>query len=265
MTSDRRLGWLAILAGAGLALGVQIAAPVGVPLYDGVVVQEPYRYLHPVGDQVNDPTSFSSAPTVIGNESPRFAAATLESPPQAQLIAQVDAFELPPGATSLRVSITPIEPPSTPPGGTIAGNAYRFSVTDQAGNRAVVKPCQGCLSLTLRAPEGIDNAVLKQFADGAWTTVETLHSLAMYQTNPTALGDYAVVSTGAPGDDPVPVLGGTVLALLLIAGVFFYLRRRSARATPVERGRGSGPGRVPARIPSKRRPSRRPPSGRSDR
>ena len=267
MTSDRRLGWLAILAGAGLALGVQVAAPVGVPLYDGVVVQEPYRYLHPVGDQVNSPTSFSSAPAVTGGKSPLFAAATKESPPQAQLIAQADAFEVPAGTTSLQVSITPIEPPAPPPGATLAGNVYRFSVTDQAGNRLAVKPCQGCLSLTLRAPDGTGDAILKRFADGAWTDVQTLHAgtLAMYQTNATVLGDYAVITIAAPGADPVPILGGTALVLLLLAGAFRYFRARSDRATPVDPGRGSGSGRTPGRVPSKRRASRRPPSGRSDR
>ena len=58
-STDRRRGWLAVLAGAVLVLAIQVAAPVGVPLYDGVVVQEPYRYLHPTGDHVGSPTSGS--------------------------------------------------------------------------------------------------------------------------------------------------------------------------------------------------------------
>lgn len=262
MTSDRRLGWLAILAGASLALAIQIAAPVGVPLYDGVVVQEPYRYLHPTGDQVNSPTSFSSAPAVGGGVSPLFAASTNESPPQAQLNAQKDAFEIPAGTTSLKVSISPIEPPPAPPSGSIEGNVYRFSVTDQAGTPLTIKPCQGCISLTLRAPDDVGEATIKRFADGAWSDVEAIHSLGMYQTNPTALGDYAVITIAGEesGLDPILILGGAALVLLLAGGALLYFRVRPAPAVPIDRGRGS----VPRRVPSKRRAPKGPPSGRSD-
>ncbi|HUG30994.1 MAG TPA: hypothetical protein VMQ65_10835, partial [Candidatus Limnocylindria bacterium] len=115
MISDRRIGWLASLAGGALALAVQVAAPVGVPLYDGVVVQEPYRYLHPTGEQAGSPASFSSTPAVSGSVSPNVIAATTESPPQAQLIAQEGAFVLSASATGLQVSVAPIEAPPPPP------------------------------------------------------------------------------------------------------------------------------------------------------
>ena len=269
MTPDRRLGWIAILAGVGLALGVQVAAPVGVPLYDGVVVQEPYRYLHPTGSQVNAPTSYSAAPAVVDGVSPQFAAATSESPVQAQLIAQRDAFELPPGTTSLQVSVTPIEPPPAPTGWSIPGNVYRFSVTDQAGTPLPIKRCDGCVSLTLRAPDGVEAATMKRFADGSWNDVETLHAgiVAMYQTNPTVLGDYTVITVAAGGPDPILVVVGTAIVVLILAGAFLLFRTRREPAAPVVRRRGgsSGPGARPGppRVPSKRRGSRRPPSGRA--
>src|SRR5439155_670744 len=82
----------------------------GVPLYDGVVVAEPYRYLHPTGGQAGDPTSATDEKPVSGNQSPFFAAATEESPPQAQLVAMDDAFQLNPGSTHLNVSITAVDP-----------------------------------------------------------------------------------------------------------------------------------------------------------
>jgi hypothetical protein len=262
-TSDRPLGWLAAAIGGALALALQVASPVGVPLYDGASVVEPYRFLHPTGNQVGDPTSFTSMPTLKGNQSPVFAAATLESPPQAQLVAMEDAFSLPQGITKLMVSITPIDPPAAPVEGSIAGNVYRISVTDQAGTPLASKPCDDCRSLVLRAPETMtEEGTIRRFANGEWTEVATLHAgmISMYQANVDELGDYAVfgTATGGPGGlDPL-VFGGIALAgfLAVVAGLFWY--RRRPPPIPVAR-LGAGRGRVP----SKRRGPRRPPSGRS--
>ena len=274
MTTDRRLGWLAVIAGGALALAVQVAAPVGVPLYDGVVVQEPYRYLHPTGDQAGSPASFSATVPVVGEESPTVVAATTESPAQAQVIGQEGAFALTPGATSLVVSVTPIEPPPPPDGGTIAGNVYRFSVADQAGTQLAIVTCDGCISLVMRAPDGVGVASLQRYADGAWHPVETLHAgmVAAYQTNPTTLGVYAVIAMEEPaaGIDPVVIVGGAI-ALVLVAGAAFLLFSvKQAPTGPSGTGRGSGgqsggsSGRQPSGIPSKRKPGRRPTPGRSN-
>lgn len=268
--SERRLGWLAVLGGGLLALAVQVAAPVGVPLYDGVVVQEPYRFLHPTGDQAGNPTSYTDTKFVAEGSSAGFAAFTAESPPQAQLIAQKGAFELTPGASSLQVSITPIEPPAPPEGGSIAGNVYRFSVTDQAGAALAPMSCEGCRSLLLRAPDGIGQASIKRHFDGAWADVETIHAgmTGLFQTNPTALGDYAVITIAEPepGPDPVLLVGGALLLLLVGGGAFLLFRVQQA---PAETGDGrprgpGGPGGPPSRIPSKRKRPPRPPSGRSN-
>lgn len=270
MTDDRRLGWLAVLAGGVIALAVQVAAPVGVPLYDGVVVQEPYRFLHPSADQAGSPTSFSATVAVVGGELPTVVAATTENPAQAQVIGQEGAFVLTSSATSLLVSVAPIEPPPPPPGGTIAGNAYRFSVTDPAGTSLAIAPCDGCISLVMRAPDGVGVASIQRFADGAWQEVETLHAgmVSLYQTNPKALGTYAVIEMDEPaeGIDPAIIAGGAV-ALVLFLGVVFLLFRVN-QAPTVGRGTGgpsgAGAGRPPSRIPSKRKSGRRPPSERSN-
>ena len=273
MSGERRLGWLAVLAGGVLVLAVQVAAPVGVPLYDGVVVQEPYRFLHPTGDQAGSPASFSATVQVTGSESPTVVAATTESPAQAQVIGQEGAFVLTPSATSLLVSVTPIEPPPPPEGGSIAGNVYRFSVTDQAGTALAIKPCDGCISLVMRAPDGVGVASIQRFADGAWQRVETLHAgmVALYQTNPTVLGDYAVIAMDEPaqGIDPL-VIGGAAVVLVLFLGVVFLLFFvKPAPASPPGTGRGGGgrsggsPSRPANRVPSKRPSGRRPPSERS--
>jgi hypothetical protein len=270
MSRGRALGWLSIVVGLGLALAVQLHAPVGVPLYDGVVVAEPYRYLHPTGDQPDDPTSASSTEHVAGGKSPIFAIATDEQPPQAQLVSQDDAFQVAPGTTELKISITPVDPAVQPTSGSIAGNVYRFAVTDQSGNPLVAKPCDTCRSLVLRAPEDVTDGAIGHLVNGAWVAVATFHAgtVAMFQANADTLGDFAVLVGGAPPDgngggssglglDPL-VFGGVALGLFFVAvAVLFWYRRRPPPVPVVRLGPGRG------RIPSKRKAPRRPPSGRS--
>ena len=273
---ELRLGLLAIAVGAALAFAIQVVSPVGIPLYDGVVVQEPYRFLHPVGDQVGAPASFSSTPAVDDGKSPLLVAATTENPPQAQLIAQADAFRLASPSTSLKVSVAAVDPPTVAPSGPIAGNVYRFAVTDASGAPLDIKPCDGCITLVLRAPEGVQNAHLERFADGAWIPVETNHAgmVGLFGTNPTALGDYAVVSSAAEGVDGdggtsliqgLLVAGGVIVVLGLgLAAVLAFRARSAPLAAPVRRASGRDPAAPRSRaIPSKRKRPPKPPSGRS--
>lgn len=263
---DRVIGLVTIIAAAGLAFGAQVLAPVGVPLYDGVAVQEPYRYLHPAGLEPGGPSSYAKTVAVAGGSSPQIAAPTTESPPQAQLVVLPAALALPPGTTSLDVAITPVDPPGVAPGGQVAGNVYRFTITDQTGTPVAIKPCSGCISLVLRAPENTGTARLQHFANGVWTDVETVHAgiVGMYSTNPTVLGDYAVVTGGvaANGGDggggaerglaieSYLVAGGAAVILVLLFVAALVARRRPDVA-PLPRSRA---------IPSKRkRPSKPPP------
>ena len=271
LASRPAAGWLLVGGSIALALAVQIAGPVGVPLYDGVVVVEPYRYLHPTGDQVGQPTSFSSAPKVTGDLSPVFVAATTENPPQVQLIAQEGALLLPAGTTELQVAITPVEAPPAPSGASIAGNAYQITVTNQAQQPVqIATACAECITLILRAPEGTESGAVKRFAEGAWQDVETFHAgtVDTYQANPLALGTYAVIGEPPAGVeiDPAILVGGGVVTLLLIAGVllFFKVTPASPSASPRSGSRAS-PGPASGRIPSKRKGGRRPPSRRTDR
>ena len=265
---DRALGWLAVAGGLGLALAVQVRAPVGIPLYDGVVVAEPYRYLHPTdSSQSGDPTSASSTKDVSGDQSPVLALATTEQPPQAQLIAQANAFQMPPGTTALQISIKPVDAKAQPTTGSIAGNVYRFTITDQSGAPVTVKSCDACLSLVLRSPPEVTEGTVAHFDSGAWVAVSTFHAgtVAMFQANAKTLGDFAVIagSGSGPGGGSgssldLLLFAGVALALFFaaVAGLFWY--RRRPPPVPVAR-LGSGRGR----IPSKRKGPPRPPSGRS--
>lgn len=262
----QRLGAGLVLGGCVLALALQVGAPVIVPLYDGVVIADPYRYLHPTGEQAGEPTS-ASRTVNVGEDgvSPAIAVATSEQPPQAQLIAREQAFEVSAGTTSLVAEVVPVEPPTPlPDSGPILGNAYRFSVADPAGSSVRPRPCNACLSIALRTPDGSTPGEIRQFRDGAWQPVVTRHGgTGLYQANLDALGVVAVVATPA-GFDLVPLLGIGGVALIFIAFIgLLYLRARPPRLPAAQFRRPDGP---PAtRIPSKRRGSKRPPSGRSDR
>lgn len=206
---------------------------------------------------------------------PLVVAATTEVPTQAQLVVQPDGLTLTPGATALEVSITPVEPPAAAPDGQIAGNVYRFTVTDQAGAPLAIKPCQGCASLVLRAPEDMQGeARLQRYADGAWADVETIHAgvFGMYATNPTALGDYAIVIRTGPGTvtDPEALdtrlvalavgVGGVLVILIMAAVAALIVRRRrmEERQLPLSRDARS------RAVPSKRKRPNRPPPGSPD-
>jgi hypothetical protein len=262
VSRHRVLGGMVAALGLGLALAAQIAAPVGVALYDGVPVIEPYRYLHPTGDHQGDPTSFASTPAATGNESPFFAAATTENPPQAQLIVEKGAFRLPAGTSQLQVSITPVDPIAQPADGTIAGNVYRFAVTDAGGTALVPSQCDGCRTMVLRAPEGVTNATIEHLENDLWVPLNAGPGVAsMFQLNISAMGDYALVTGGAAspggGFDPLLIgVGALSVLLVAIAGLFWY-RRRPAPVPVAQLRPRQG------RVPSKRRGPRRPPSGRS--
>jgi uncharacterized RDD family membrane protein YckC len=138
----------------------------------------------------------------------------------------------------------------------------------------------------MRAPLGIDTATLQRFAGGTWIEMDSLPVgiVSMFQSNPTALGDIAVVTVagvglhtpgpgapgpdlGASGIDPVVIFGvGAVALWLLVFGFVVWQRVRPAPA-PGLPARGTSKG-VPSKqaptkqAPTKQRPPRRPGPGR---
>jgi hypothetical protein len=256
---EGRRALLILAIGASVAAAAQFAIPVGMPLYDGVVITEPYRYLHPGSGQPDSPSSFASEPGLDEGSSRAFAAATTENPPQAQLIALPKAFAVPAGATSMKVSITPVEPGAAPAAGSIAGNVYRFSVTDGSGAELAAtgdpRP-----TITLRAPDGVVDASIGHLAGASWQLVETDHTpgLGLYSTSPSVLGDYALIVGG--GKAATLDLGLVAAAVVtvgapVIVGIVLFVRRRRDRTLQTEAARGRG------RIPSKRKPPRQGPDG----
>lgn len=244
---------LSFVVGFFVMAVAQLVAPLGSPpLYDGVVVQEPYRYLTPTQDQVGSPTSYQAALPVQGTASPQFVAATTESPPQAQLLVQPGSFVVSAG-TSMTVSIEPVAPPASPASGPIAGNVYRFTVADKTGAPLAINP-NALPTLLLRAPADVADAVIARFAGGAWQELPTEPSgqPGIAITNVDALGDFALIAKPTPGIfglDPKLFAAAAVAPLLsaIVLGVLVLRAQRRATAAGV----ASPPQRRP--LPSKRK------------
>jgi len=179
----------------GLALLALCVPLVGRPLYDGVVVTEPYEFLHPGPGEAGDPASFSEVFDVIGGESPILSAGTGESPPQASVYGNQGDLIVGSTTTSIKIGIDPIEPPDQPKDGNLAGNVYDISVTDQLGMPVVPTPGGG-FSVVLRQPEDISGkATMALFVDGEWRFVESSDagSRGFYVSTPPELGIFALI------------------------------------------------------------------------
>jgi hypothetical protein len=204
VTKRRRSGWIAAAAGVLLLAAAARLSPVWhAPLYDGIVIEDPYRYLEPPTGKPGDPTSVSDTLALDQGVSPQLYSGTLETPPQAQMIADRDAFQLPSGTTSIKSSIAAIKPPAPIAEGRISGNVYRFAVVNQAGTDLSLLPGT-TITIVLRAPNNVANGTIIHFDGTSWQKVPTDNGglIDMYATNATELGDYAVLVTGAQTPEP---------------------------------------------------------------
>jgi len=226
-----------LAAGLGVTLAAQAATPHAPPLYDGVVVQDPYRFLSPPPGGDGSPTSATSSIDVPNGPSPAFAVYTAETPPQAELLARGGEFSVPAG-TSLTVTIEPIQPPAGTPAIQIAGNVYRFQVNDKSGTIVPVAAAQS-LTVALRAPPGISpDATIARFSEGKWQTIPTQPSglQNLFIADATALGDFAVtgpIAENPSGVSPELLVAGLVAAgLVALLGVSGIRRIRASNTTP---------------------------------
>lgn len=268
----RRTGLAAFALGLGIAAAAQLAAPLATPpLYDGVVVVQPYVYVNPPAGKPGGAKGASAHLALSGSRSPLVALATPEQPPQAQVVAGDGTLVLPATATALDVSITPFDPSVDAAAASTArvlGNVYRFAVVDQAGDAATA-PASALVTVVLRAPEDAPDATLGQLVDGAWHPLKSEPMFgSTYVAVVTSFGDFAVIVPGAstppsggsssqagsPAAQPAAttpgaggsesggppaavVIGAIVVLVLLVIGAASLLRARRGRDA---RRRGGG-------------------------
>ncbi|TMB57616.1 MAG: hypothetical protein E6J47_01975 [Chloroflexi bacterium] len=195
MSTPHRAAWLTLGIGLLLMLAVQLSghrAPAA--LYDGVVIEDPYRYLQPPPGAAGNPSSATASAQVESGSVGQLYTATTEVPPQAQVIAEPGALMLPAGATSVTLSVTPAASTALPTSGRLAGNAYRISVTDQTGAAVTIRP-GSLVTLVLRADRPPGSGTIAQFVGGAWETLPSdIGGLPdLFSTNMTSFGDFGVV------------------------------------------------------------------------
>jgi hypothetical protein len=266
VSGRRSLGIASIAVGLALAGLSRLAVPSAPPLYDGVVVNEPYRWLEPPPGGLGGAQGFSSTVALEGGSSPLIAAQTPETPPQASVFAPPNALMLPPGTTSIKSTITPIPAEGTPSNGHIAGNVYRIQITNQNG-LATTAPADAFVSVVMRGPEGTTDATIERFENGAWKPLTTDHAgyTSGFLSIVTEFGDFALVAPGpsstpsgsasagapspetttssttsAPGSsDGLPVIVIAVVGggIVVLGATVIYALRSRPRQPPPRRGR----------------------------
>lgn len=230
-----------LAAGAALLALVWLAGPASQPpLYDGPVVAAPYRYCQPPPGFApqQPPSTVDHNVRVVNGQGPPIADSTGEQPPQAELLAPANVFEVPPGVVTIRVAILCAPPPRVlPPDGRLDGNVYRFTVAAN-GTPLGIRPGQR-VTVVLRGPAGAPSPVMERFANGQWMKLDTQPlgnaSPDSDAANVTALGDMALVVPDAvvrvDGPDHTPMIAALVVVAvtLVAAAAVLTLRRRSRR------------------------------------
>ncbi len=196
----RWAGALAVLAGLLVALAAQVASPLASPpLYDGVVVVQPYVWVNPPPGQPGGATGSSLHLQMDGHTVPLVVVATPEQPAQAQILATRGSLVVPPTAKSIDASITPLDPAihaGASGAAQILGNVYRITVVDQDGAPATA-PASAMVSVVLRAPSTEPGAQLGLLDGNAWRPLKSEAGFgSTYITVVTGFGDFAVIVPG---------------------------------------------------------------------
>jgi hypothetical protein len=234
----------ALACGLAIIAGARAARPVAAPLFDGVVVVEPYRYFDPPPGAAGSPASASAILTIDAGKSPGFAVYTSDTPPQAELLAQGGELSIGSGTTAVKVTIEPVPSPQGPSPEAIAGNVYRFVVTDQSGAALSLLPGQS-ITLALRGPAGVaPDAAIARFDGGAWRRLATEPSglQDLFITNADAFGDLALLGrvTASPtGLDPEFLL----FALAAAGLTLLFGWRFGGTSNPLAPSGSTGPAR----------------------
>ena len=199
-------GGLVLAVAFALIVAAHMVHPgAGLPVYDGYIPEDPYRYLDPLPGQLGDPTSFSDRLTLDRKgRIPDLIADTSEVPPQAQIYAPHGTFIAPPGATAFLVSITPITPDGPAPKGShLVGNAYRITFLTDDGRPVPLRPGLEA-SIVLRGVPGDGPTTIDRFDGASWQQLKSQPAGGtMRFANMATFGDFVLIAKGpAPSQGP---------------------------------------------------------------
>jgi hypothetical protein len=235
--TGRREGAIVLFVAGFLLAGAWLTSSARLPLYDGIrLPAQPYRYLQPPAGIQNPgpPTSGSATFDVSNGRWTSQYVSTKERPPQAEVILDDGAVEIPHGAKRITVGVMAVPPPSQPDDGTTDGNVYRVSVV--ADNGAPVTLRKGKVTVNLRATRIHGAPVIEEYVKNHWVHLQTGQyiGIALYGASARGLGDFVIVHLGpvsrsSPIDPYLPfiVIGALILAVAGITPLALqFIRRR---------------------------------------
>jgi hypothetical protein len=227
--------WGAVAVGVYLVAGSSTWPQIPTHLlYEGIAPPLPYRWVHPpanLPDPNQSPQTGQESITLGAAGSPSTSVVTGDG--QAGVILRSGAIAPRPGARSVEVIITPLDPGMlSPPPGRLQfdGNAYRVEATDAMGGSVLLR---APITVVLRYPRHA--TMLLRSTGTGWTPLEA-HvvpgSLQIFASTDQLGVFIAAAPEGATGISWIAAVAvGAAIAGLLAALIAFAAGRRR-RQTP---------------------------------
>jgi hypothetical protein len=236
---------------AGAVLSAHLSVLARGPLFDGLAPPPPYRWVKPPPSLAgtNQPALSGTATLPFKNGRSQPGVFRTDDS-QAVIVMLTGSVPPQPGATSVKLTITPLAPaqaPKTPSGLRIDGNVYRFTATYEPNGEAVTDlATPGELVLVYPTPTAARHVLLFSADAKRWVTLRAHDSQIQQQLmneKITQLGLFATAlrpggSSGSGGGGGRSILVILIVAAALVAvGVVAFLeyRRRKAAARAAHR------------------------------
>jgi hypothetical protein len=228
--------WL--LAAVAALATVWVVGPATAPIYDGIGnADQPYRYVKAPPGYKGDgktPTTARTVVQVVGGKNRAGYVNSSEYGPQVDVYIQPGSLGVPPGATSVTVTATPLAPtPPLPKVGTIVTNVYRITAVAGTTPVTITGTGQRGVFVQMRAPNGNQpGPVFEHRTAQGWQREPTLRSgNDIYQSSGVReFGDWALVklptsasANGSSGGVNVGLLGAGI-GVIVLAGVILVIR-----------------------------------------
>jgi hypothetical protein len=208
------------------------------PVLDGLQPPAPYQWVKPPPDRAKDNKPPSGATGTIQLTSIGSAGSLSTPDNQASIIFDSNSVPVPPGQTSVRATITPLDPATVgppPPGGYhYDSNAYRFDATYEPSGQPLTK-----LTVTIVLSFATSADHIFHWNGSGWDPLDTTPSAQNQLFAPAnSLGTFVTAGTKVA---PPPKQASPVILVLEVAAPFVVIavvlivvlgRRRGKRSRP---------------------------------